>query len=154
MAKRTRLFYITKRCIPGSKEPNYITNGQLTKAEAKRKEKPICGTNYVTGFATEAEYHKAISDLEVKGITCYDSVKSAALEEKGDWMRIYLLLLEYGLSLFEPDGKAVDAGVDCLIGLRAYFESTGAPGRAEHVNSFIQAYEKRWPRPKPFLTKT
>lgn len=66
-------------------------------------------------------------------------------EERRLWMEMYGSFLKYGLSLFEPDGKAANIGVESLLALRTHFEEREAYGRAEYVHGLIEAYHKLWP---------
>lgn len=45
----------------------YVPLGQLSKTEAKRKEKTLAGENTIHEYETEAEYNKALEDLRANG---------------------------------------------------------------------------------------
>jgi radical SAM superfamily enzyme YgiQ (UPF0313 family) len=45
----------------------YVLMGQISKAEAKRYEKPGYGDNYMLPYDTEAEYTQAIEKLKAAG---------------------------------------------------------------------------------------
>lgn len=45
----------------------YVGMGQLSKATAKRHEKPVYGENYMLPFETEKEYNTKIACLEKSG---------------------------------------------------------------------------------------
>ena len=45
----------------------YSPQGQLSKAEAKRFERPVYGDNIMHAFSTEAEYKARIAELQAKG---------------------------------------------------------------------------------------
>lgn len=65
--KRVKLFYIGTRFNPQLKEPYYVKYGQLSKAEAKRKEKCLYGSMYVEAYETEEDYNKEIAKLQSEG---------------------------------------------------------------------------------------
>ena len=45
----------------------YVPCGQLTVKEAKKKESPLYGDNYMMPFATEARYLAEIAHLKAEG---------------------------------------------------------------------------------------
>lgn len=61
-------WYIKERHNPQFKAPYYVACGQLTKKEAKKKENPIYGSNYMLPFDTEEEYNKELTKLGLKEI--------------------------------------------------------------------------------------
>jgi len=56
-------FYLKERHNPQFDKPYYVAEGQLTKAEAKKKEKSAYGDNYILAYDTEKEYKDAIDKL-------------------------------------------------------------------------------------------
>lgn len=63
MAKK---FYLKERHNPQLKNPYYFACGQLTKKEAKDKEKTVYGLNIMIAYETEKEYNDAIQMLTIK----------------------------------------------------------------------------------------
>ena len=60
-------FYIKERNNPQFNKQYYVAEGQLTIAEAKKKENPIYGNNYMLSFETEKEYLNAIDKFKADG---------------------------------------------------------------------------------------
>lgn len=60
-------FYLKERNNPQLSKPYYIRCGQLTKAEAKKKESTSYGDNIMLAFDTEEEYNNEIKRLESEG---------------------------------------------------------------------------------------
>lgn len=61
-----KLFYIKERYNP-QLGTYYSACGQLSKAEAKRYERPAYGDNVMHGFPTEADCQKRLAELKAKG---------------------------------------------------------------------------------------
>lgn len=68
-------------------------------------------------------------------------------EKHSEFMKLYGGFMQYGLNLFEPDGKlAPDGpGIESLELLLKHFEEREAYGRCEFVQGLIMEYKKRWP---------
>lgn len=66
MAKK---FYLKERHNPQFDNPYYVAEGQLTKADAKKKERSIYGDNYMLSYNTEKEYTDAINKLKADGFS-------------------------------------------------------------------------------------
>lgn len=64
--KRIKLFYIGHRVSPQS--DYYVKLGQLSKAAAKRRSKPLYGEMLLTGFESSETYEAEIKKLEDSGI--------------------------------------------------------------------------------------
>lgn len=65
MAKRIKLYYIGWRGNPQLPHGGYYKAfGQLSKAEAKRKESPLYGTMFLHEYETEEQYNSALSILK------------------------------------------------------------------------------------------
>jgi len=64
MAKK---FYLKERHNPQFKNPYYVACGQLTKKDAKAKEKSLYGDNFMIAYETEKEYNEAIEKLKANG---------------------------------------------------------------------------------------
>lgn len=65
-----KLFYLGWRGNPQLKNGGYYKKfGQLTKADAKKKEKCAYGSMSLTAYDTEEEYNKAIEDAQAKGMS-------------------------------------------------------------------------------------
>lgn len=63
-------FYLGWRSNPQLKNGGYYKKfGQLTKADAKKKEKCVYGSMSLTAYDTEEEYNKAIEDAQAKGMS-------------------------------------------------------------------------------------
>ena len=60
-------------------------------------------------------------------------------------MRMYGNLVEYGITLFEPDGTANGVGLESLELLLEHFEKRNSPGRCKYIRSVMEEYKKRWP---------
>jgi len=65
--KKGRSWYIGTRYNPQFAKPYYVAYGQLSKAEAKRKEGAVYGSMSLTGYATLQEYESRISELLQNG---------------------------------------------------------------------------------------
>jgi hypothetical protein len=65
--KTTLKFYIGERSNPQLKKPYYVSYGQLTKKDAKKKEDCLYGSMSLTSYETDEEYNSAISKLETEG---------------------------------------------------------------------------------------
>ena len=76
-------------------------------------------------------------------------------KDEPPWKELWDGLLHFGLELFEPDGLCIaedtgnSIGIECLFGLRTYFEDIELSWRAGHVHELIQEYQKRWPDAQP-----
>ena len=68
---KAQKFYIKKRDNLQAK-PYCVCYGKLSATAAKRMEKTLSGYNYVYGYDTEQEYHKAILDFEKEGFSIQD----------------------------------------------------------------------------------
>jgi hypothetical protein len=64
MAKK---FYLKERHNPQFKKPYYVPEGQLSKAEARRRENSVYGYNVMLEYETEKEYNEAIAKLKADG---------------------------------------------------------------------------------------
>lgn len=64
-------YYIKERSNPQFQRPYYIAEGQLSKAEAKRKEKSAYGSNAMIEYWTEEEYKDALNKLKLEGFNVY-----------------------------------------------------------------------------------
>jgi hypothetical protein len=62
--KRIKSYWIKERHNPQFEKPYYVACGQLSKTEAKRKEKTSYGTNIMLEYATETEYNKALKKFK------------------------------------------------------------------------------------------
>lgn len=60
-------WWIKERDNPQFDKPYYIMCGQITKAEAKRKENTMYGSVIMLEYKTEEEYNNAIIKLKVEG---------------------------------------------------------------------------------------
>jgi hypothetical protein len=68
MAKRIKLFYIGWRGNPQLRNGGYYKMyGQLSKAEASRKEKCVYGTMTLYPFETEEQYNGFIEKVKNEG---------------------------------------------------------------------------------------
>jgi hypothetical protein len=65
--KTQRKFYLKVRHNPQFKKPYYVRYGQISKAAAKRREKPLYGEVVMLPFDTEAEYEARIAQLQSEG---------------------------------------------------------------------------------------
>jgi hypothetical protein len=65
--KRTKLWYIGARYNPQFDKPYYVAYGQLSKADAKKKEGSIYGSMHLTGYSTQQEYENKIQELNLDG---------------------------------------------------------------------------------------
>lgn len=63
----SKKFYLKERHNPQFGKPYYVAEGQLTKSDAKKKEKPSYGDNYMLSYDTKEEYTAAINKLESAG---------------------------------------------------------------------------------------
>ena len=68
----------------------------------------------------------------------------AELKEKSEHILLYGGLLKFGISLFEPDGKA-NGGIVYLLTLLRYFEKIESYGRCARIRDWMKEYRKRWP---------
>lgn len=66
------------------------------------------------------------------------------LKEKSEHILLYGGLRKFGISLFEPDGKA-NGGIEYLLVLLRYFEKIESYGRCVRIRDWIKEYRKRWP---------
>lgn len=62
-------FYIGERQNPQLAKSYYIAYGQLTKKEAKEKERPLYGSVCITAFDDKPSYDARIAELEAEGYT-------------------------------------------------------------------------------------
>lgn len=60
-------FYIKERDNPQI-GTYFVPMGKLSKAEAKRNERPLYGSNTMHPFDTEAEYEARLANLRKKGL--------------------------------------------------------------------------------------
>ena len=65
--KGKKKFYIGQRHNPQFKEPYYKEYGQLSKAEAKKKENCLYGSMYLTSFETKEEYENVVAKMKSEG---------------------------------------------------------------------------------------
>ncbi len=70
-AKRIKKFYIGQRNNPFFNKPEYNGYGQLSNAEAKRKEKCTYGSIILTSYETKLEYLTALEELKTKGFNIH-----------------------------------------------------------------------------------
>jgi hypothetical protein len=70
MAKKR--WYIKARYNPQLKDPYYVLYGQLTKKEAKEKEKTLYGNNIMLDFSSEQEYKDKISEIKADGYVIHE----------------------------------------------------------------------------------
>jgi len=59
-------YYIKERYNPQT-GTYFVAEGQMTKTEAKRHEKPIYGWNIMHGFDSLAAYEKRLGELKSEG---------------------------------------------------------------------------------------
>lgn len=62
-----KYFWIKERHNPQFKQPYYVPCGQITVKEARKKEFPLYGENYMHKFATKEEYEAEITKLRAAG---------------------------------------------------------------------------------------
>jgi len=68
MAKRIKLYYIGWRGNPQLKNGGYYKAfGQLSKAEANRKEKTVYGSMYLYAYDTEEQYNEVLTKHKEEG---------------------------------------------------------------------------------------
>jgi len=60
------MYYIKERHNPQFDKPYYTACGKLTKKEARKKENPLYGTNYMLGYATKEKYLTECKRLNIK----------------------------------------------------------------------------------------
>lgn len=60
-------YWIKKRLNPQFEKEYYVACGQLTKKDARRKERSLYGENFMLEFKTEQEYITALESLKEKG---------------------------------------------------------------------------------------
>lgn len=60
-------YWIKERHNPQFDKPYYVTYGQMTKAEAYKKEDTRYGTNYMLEYKTEAAYLAAAEQFKKDG---------------------------------------------------------------------------------------
>lgn len=72
--RSSKKFYIGRRTNPQFNKPYFVANDQLSKTEAKLKEKSLYGSMTLTSYDTVDEYNKALADLENEGFTVYKKV--------------------------------------------------------------------------------
>ncbi len=65
MAKRTK-FWIKQRDNP-QLGTYYVPMGQMAKADAKKCESPLYGSNSMLSFDTEEDYRAKIAELKLSG---------------------------------------------------------------------------------------
>lgn len=65
--KNSKKFYIGARHNPQFQKPYYKAYGQLSKTDAKAKEKCSYGSMYLTAYETEQEYLNAQEELKANG---------------------------------------------------------------------------------------
>ncbi len=59
-------FYIKERTNPQT-GTYYVACGKMSRAQLKKAESPIYGSNAMTGFATKAEYEARLAQLRASG---------------------------------------------------------------------------------------
>lgn len=64
-------FYIKERHNPQFDKPYYVPQGQLSKAEAKRKEKSLYGDNIMLEYKTFEEYVEAQNKFKKEGFSVH-----------------------------------------------------------------------------------
>lgn len=64
-------YWIKKRINPQFDKPYYHLYGQLTKKDARAKEKSLYGNNVMLEYKTQKEYFDAIKELREKNFTVY-----------------------------------------------------------------------------------
>jgi hypothetical protein len=69
--KRVKLFYIGERSNPQLRKPYYKAYGQLSKADAKRKENCLYGSMWLTAYETEEQYLAALEQIKESGKTIH-----------------------------------------------------------------------------------
>jgi hypothetical protein len=69
--KTTKSYWIKERHNPQFDKPYYSACGQLSKREAAKKEGSLYGFNVMLEYATEAEYDKALAQLQADGYTVH-----------------------------------------------------------------------------------
>lgn len=69
--KSNKKFYIGERQNPQLSKSYYNAYGQLSKTEAKNKEKCSYGSMYLTSFDTEELYNNRINELKSQGFKVY-----------------------------------------------------------------------------------
>ena len=67
MSKTRQSYWIKERHNPQFDEPYYVLCGQLGKREAKKKENPIYGMNFMLEFTTLEAYEQKIEELREEG---------------------------------------------------------------------------------------
>ena len=65
--KRVKLFYIGERLNPQLSKPYYKAYGQLSKADAKRKENCSYGSMWLTAYETEEQYTAVLEHIKKSG---------------------------------------------------------------------------------------
>jgi len=65
--KKNQNWYIGKRINPQFDKPYYVAFGQLSKTEAKRKEKSVYGSMYLSEYNNLEEYENKIIELKLTG---------------------------------------------------------------------------------------
>lgn len=66
---KSKSYYIGERHNPQFDKPYYVAYGQLSKKEAKEKEKSIYGSMWLTGYSTQQEYESKINELKQNGFS-------------------------------------------------------------------------------------
>jgi len=70
--KRIKLYYIGWRGNPQLKNGGYYKAfGQLSKAEANRKEKCVYGSMFLSSYSTEEEYKSTLESHKSKGYSIH-----------------------------------------------------------------------------------
>ena len=69
--KRVKLFYIGCRYNPQFSKPYYKAYGQLSKADAKRKEDCAYGSMSLTGYDSKEAYEAQITNLKNEGYSVH-----------------------------------------------------------------------------------
>ncbi len=64
-----KAYWLKERQNPQFNKPYYVAEGQLTKAEAKKKENGVYGFNKMIPFETESEYLEVINKLKADGFS-------------------------------------------------------------------------------------
>lgn len=61
------------------------------------------------------------------------------------YMRMFAVLMKYGIDLFDNDGTVNGFGLETLELLLEHFQRKNSPGRCVYIKSIMAEYKKRWP---------
>lgn len=104
-------WYIGERGNPQLPKPYYRKYGQLSKADAKKKEETVYGTMSLTGYNTEEEYNAAAEKLKADGFKVNEGMAAVATSESlsdNDYDEICAAIEDtFGISDKEGEGKAI-----------------------------------------------